>query len=458
MLNQLQMAKRKFETIRPEAGAKKDVFQAEKLAEWLENDVCAITEELVRGKNFRSQARWPIDKLTGENVCEERALVEATDRSLIECASAHLQFASEPEHLQRLLRLGPYAKLLQEDDPRGQDPVATIEHGHPVPLGMSAIEFIAGRPWRDLVAEYDYFHMVTELNLKEDSAKAAGERVPLGIFTPYFNPRLQPLGDFVSRAMLIRVEHWMDLLHKFRVRCHNTLNLNHVRGGPLWEVAGKATSTLQQNYESLKALCCDGRQARLRQSCIVLVQIYAGYKPKADLTWLGLPTEYVSAAQAIPYLVRNRRDDGIAEQAALAMIEISDMFQKRADPETILVEAKERHSLVLVSGLGVLQLYWKGQLSDTKWDTYPALWEFLWALADKAKIGQGVDALSWGIEEATASLKDRKYRLKKLLPEELHERIVASGVGTYKLALVPKEICLLIYDEKKVLHAHHTPA
>ncbi len=274
---------------------------------------------------------------------------------------------------------------------------------------------------------------------------------------PFCNPRLRPLGDFISRGMLIRVEHWMDLLHKFRVRCHNSLNLNHVQGGPLWEVAGEATATLQQNYESLKALCCDGRQARLRQSCIVLVQIYAGYKPKADLTWLGLPAEYASATHAIPYFVRNRRDDGTAEQAALALIEISDMFQKRADPETILAEAKARYQLVLVSGLGVQQLYWKGQLSDTKWDACPALWEFLWALGDKAKVGQGVDALSWGIEDVAVSLKDRKFRLKKMLPEELHKRIVASGVGTYKLALAPKEICLLVYDEKKVLQPQRAP-
>ena len=69
---------------------------------------------------------------------------------------------------------------------------------------------------------------------------------------------------------------------------------------------------------------------------------------------------------------RHRRDDSTAEQAALALIEISDMFQKRADPETILAEAKERYQLVLVSGLGVQQLYWKGQLSDTKWDVCPA--------------------------------------------------------------------------------------
>ena len=71
MLNQLQMAKRKFETIRPDAGSPKNLFQAEKLAEWLENDVCGITEELVRGKHFQSLARWPIDRLTRENTCEE---------------------------------------------------------------------------------------------------------------------------------------------------------------------------------------------------------------------------------------------------------------------------------------------------------------------------------------------------------------------------------------------------
>ncbi len=71
MLNQLQMAQRKFESIRPDAGAKTDVFQAEKLAEWLENNVCGITEELVRGKHFQSLARWPIDRLTRENICEE---------------------------------------------------------------------------------------------------------------------------------------------------------------------------------------------------------------------------------------------------------------------------------------------------------------------------------------------------------------------------------------------------
>ena len=79
-------------------------------------------------------------------------------------------------------------------------------------------------------------------------------------------------------------------------------------------------------------------------------------------------------------------------------------------------------------------------------------------LCEKAKVGQGVEYRgSWGIEEATASLKDRKYRLKGLLPEELHQRIVASGAGTYKLGLAPKEICLLVYSEKEVWQPQRAP-
>jgi len=48
-------------------------------------------------------------------------------------------------------------------------------------------------------------------------------------------------------------------------------------------------------------------------------------------------------------------------------------------------------------------------------------------------------------------LKDRRYRLKQMLPGPLDAKILCAGRGTYKLDLGPNEVCLLHYAEDERL-------
>ena len=67
----------------------------------------------------------------------------------------------------------------------------------------------ASRPWRDLVAVHDYFYPVSDLHLIDRERYLGSNRghVQVGEFLPAINLRLRPLGDFVSRTRLDRIDY-----------------------------------------------------------------------------------------------------------------------------------------------------------------------------------------------------------------------------------------------------------
>ena len=88
MLDQLQMAIRRYEQIAPNPGSAMTLSQANQLADWLERQVCRITESLLTRPGFRRRVRWPIERLTGQIDCPERGAVMAVDELFVRCASA----------------------------------------------------------------------------------------------------------------------------------------------------------------------------------------------------------------------------------------------------------------------------------------------------------------------------------------------------------------------------------
>ena len=216
MLDQLQMAIRRYEQIAPSPGCDMTLSQADQLADWLERQVSGITASLLTRPSFRRRVQWPIERLTGEIDCPEREAVIAVASSLLRFAAALQSLAKTDAISQQLLRLGPHGEEVRMGDPRALDGTDGTTALPPRPLGLQGIEFIASRPWRDLASSWDYFHPTSQLNLTES------DDLEWAHFLPYVNRQLRVPGDFITRCMEIRVDHWRGILHRFFIRWRRT--------------------------------------------------------------------------------------------------------------------------------------------------------------------------------------------------------------------------------------------
>lgn len=453
MLDQLEMARRHYEQIQPDPASEITEYGVEQRTDWLKRNVCPIVAELIPRPDFQKHVTWPIERLGGSTLCEERSRVGSIDTALVAYASALAAFAEQPDIQQRLLCLGPHNGWLAEGDPQGQDPVVSKERGKPIPLGVSTMEFIASRPWRDLVSIYDYFSPVSDLNLTNPPKNEVGERVRHASFALVFRPSLQVPGDYVSRCMWIRLENWMTLLQRFWVRCHTALQRCPQGGGKSWDVVTQARETLHECSEAIRLMCFEDSKARLRDSCIVLLQIFAAYRPEADLKWLGLPSDFIRAnANTLPFHVQHHHGTVITERVMAALLDVSDRYRQRVEPKDVIRDACRSHALVLIRGVGVQTVIWKGKEVEFDWTSTRALWDFLVVLTERALEGLAVDSHIWRhrkYDTKPAPLKDCKHHLKqrKILPDDLFEKIEPAGRGSYKLDLRPEEICLLQYSD-----------
>jgi hypothetical protein len=453
MLDQLDVALRRYEQIRPQPGEPVPARTAPELSLWLEHDVCAVTQDLVGRPDFQAESRWPIEHLAVKMATAERAMVEAVDADLVGCAQRLATFARLPAIRAALLRLGPDNELLLTGDPKGSDPGA--RHAEGTPLGLPAIEYIARRPWRDLVCVQDYFYPANELNRalnladREPFRGPSGGQLTLAAFAPIFNPRLRSVGDFVARTLLVRVEYWQRVLQRFMVRCQIALQYSGQKLGSHWEDLSEAHRQLHEHFENLQDSCLAGRPAEIRNACMALVQVYADYRPRANLDWLGLPP-WVRTSRWIRHRVESQHDFSIGEQLAAALINVSGMFRKDVDLDAVVKAKCQSCALVIVTGPGRRDVYWKGHLLKVDWVSHNGSWDLLAALVERVKSAQGADAVDLKLA-IKGSLKDRRHRLKQLLPADLDEEIQPAGRGTYRLALQPEKVCLLRFEDDERL-------
>jgi hypothetical protein len=313
------------------------------------------------------------------------------------------------------------------------------------------VEWLGNRPWHDLVAVQDYFAPVSDLNLV-DRLRVLGpdsNRVQVAELLPFLNPDLRSLGDFISRTLLIRIDYWLGILRPFWVRCQTALQA--VRR----EESTQATITLselwqrlRENSARLRQACLGGDSGRKRKACIVLLQVHACYRSHAALAWLGLPAAQVRSNRLIRYRLENRNDVRIAEEVAAALVEIGPMYRTEIDIQAIAEDKIRSHRLVLIEGPGQRAVYWEGEQVEADWFRQAAQWELLTVLVEGAKFARGVDAFDLPGKDRESlptgrGLKDRRCRLKQLLPASLNQQIHSAGRGTYRLVLRPEEVCLL---------------
>lgn len=445
MSDRLDFCLRRYEAIRAQPGSAKTDAKAAELADWIERNVLPIVEELSQRSGFRKQARWPIDQLLPGSKAPERELVESVDRRLVDAARA-LTMVAAPEPTTGLGAANCEVDVAGISKP---DCTPSATNGVAPPIGAQLIALIADRPWHDLACGADYFGPAAGLNLRSREAYQGPGALQVQVFDllPYANPRLRPLGDFISRMLLARVQHWRDVLQWFSVWRRNTVSANEGDGDSRWSTVDECMGLLAEDFERLRHALTAGQDFQLREASIILIEAQAAFQPRADFSWLGEVGMLAANGIRFRYQIERRHDFAIVEQIAAALTEIALLYRSVEDSGAILRQAQANHALVLVDGPGRREAHWKQHSVGADWSRQDAAWKLLIALAERRLSGgSGTDVF-----QIDFSAKDARYNLKRVIPRDLDEYIVPAGKGTYILQLEAAQVCLLRFCEDERL-------
>lgn len=445
--DRLDLALRRYESIYPQDIVDQQLGQAERLSHWLANDVCSVIDELVIRSDFRHLARWSIDNLAPDARGRVRDLVNTVDRSLVEAATQLSRLANRPamrralaDYEGRRTRGGTGGKKLTAR--------SKIASGS---TRKTVAEFVALRPWHDLVSVHDFFHVVAELNLVDRAEWLGPDSAQTGIgeFLAFVRPDLRLPGDFVTRGLMIRIEYWRSRLASYEVHCQEAIAKARAQTKAIKEQLAETLRGLDEPLQKLQDLCCNGADARRRKAAMGLVQIFAAYRPRKDFSWLGPAGALFGNATGMRYWVEQRGDLEIPNLIATALLEMLPLYRSDLDPDA-KAEAKAKEvRLVVISRPGGNALWWEGKRLDIDWASKGRAWTLMENLALKAKTGQGVDRFN----DLPISLKDARSDLKKLLPPALNELVTANR-GTYTLKLRPTEVYVGEIQSEERLRAH----
>jgi hypothetical protein len=444
VLDRLESALRRYERIRPKPGDRPSRRNADEISDWLRGHVCPVVEQLLQRADFQKLARWPIDNLEDHASTPARKMVQAVDRKLIECAT-HLAKLIHRPILRRHL-----APLFSRENPGGEKGKKAVARKASRsrtkaknPPAQTAADFVATRPWRDLVCVYDYFGSVADLNLLDRDRWLGpnSEHAQVGVFLPYCKPQLHLPGDFISRSLMIRIQYWCDQLEHLSTLCEESLRTQRAARAECADIR-KEILGVHESVPHLAAICLEGIQAGPHQACMTLVQTYAAYRPRADFSWLGPAGELAGNAARIRYFVDQRGDGAIADHIATALSEVVSLYRSEVPPDLLIAEKSRQFPLTLVDGRGRQELYWHGEVVEVDWNRHGRAWTLMVALAEKAKHRQGVDDL----DELGISLKDARHDLKRLLPEELFDHIKIQK-RVHRLDLPAEQLFVAQFDQ-----------
>jgi hypothetical protein len=245
-------------------------------------------EELCGDAAFRRHVRWTLDHLCRGASAAERCLVDDVDKALVDCAG-------------RLSAIMNPCDANCSADAGKQDFLRKL-----APFDCAVVRLVATQPWFDLTCGHDFLHPWQDLflaNPDQSHTQAFRNRGELRV----------PLGDYIVRMMLARVDYWKALLD----RIFNDMFFGTYGSSPSLEQAreGLFSAKVDLDLACQRLIqACTSNELRLRESCLTLIQVYAAYAPQAKLDWLELPPSFVEANRgAIRSCIRRRGDIALAE-------------------------------------------------------------------------------------------------------------------------------------------------
>jgi hypothetical protein len=453
----LSLAQQRFEQLAPWLALPMSLETSEAVEAWVRDQVCPVVEQLLVSPRFREWARWSAARLGRGSASPERRLVEGVDRALVEAARRVLEAA-------RGLGLLP----TPGGTPAAAPPIAP-------PAALSALEWLAQRPWFDLAYPGEYFTAEGGLHLTmkfpDRGSGPPGE----------CDDVRAPLGDYVGRAMFARIGYFSRRVDEAFGLClvHRSPDgVPSVAGHARFERMLAAKLELDGAIATLRRACHLGTEPRLREACTTLVQVYAAYGPEPDvaLGWLGFPASWPSVCGAMirgvvrppGELIRVAADGrggyrvvgrekarlcrpDVALGIAGSLVVVAGLYRRPVEADELIEWMRQERRLVLVDRRPRCA-YWEGEPVGPNWDRAAVLWDLLWKLAEHARRQRPVDR-----EELTrpglksSAVKNRRSRLSRSIPAGLDAVIEDVRPGGYRLALGRDEIGLLQLDHDEQL-------
>jgi hypothetical protein len=438
-MDRLELSQRHYVRIAPPLGALPDEKQSDALEVWLQESVCPVVVALSQLERFRELVNWPMSCLIPGADAPQRRLVEAVDQSLVDFGKALHRVVRRPAVHDWLLQFGAPWDLPAFDR---QDSTQLFSQRSAESLpGLSIIEAVAHRAWLDLTVGDEFFCPCRQLNLAEP------EGLPLDEFDPLTSSRLPRLGDYVTRLLFLRIDFWQAHLNLFFGKC--VFALHQVEGdwtAELEEIVFAMTA-MKNRLQVLKDACLAEPEFGLRDSCITLVQVYEGFAARPQLDWLKVSPGLAEASRGLVRLTVRRPvcDMAAIEKVAAALGAVAAISRATSTWEETLGQAIASKNLVLVDS--PRRAWWKQDRIEQDWDRKPMLWELLWELVARAKLGRTVDRDQLSNKKSERAIRDRRSDLGRLLPPELDALIVSAGRYTYRLNLPPDESALLVHED-----------
>lgn len=201
--------------------------------------------------------------------------------------------------------------------------------------------------------------------------------------------------------------------------------------------------------DQLKTICARAPEARMRESCIALVQVYASFHGASGVDWLELDKHLIdSQRNYLAQLIRSQSDITTTDCIAAALTDVAGLLSSTMPRETAEDAAIRSGALVLIES--TRSVYWEGELIDEDWRKNKKSWDLLWALAKKGHHRSEVEMCDVSGELTSAStFTNRWSRLKQQLPTSLSSKVrPGSKPATYLLDLDGQRIHLFAKPEK----------
>lgn len=438
-MNKLRLAQHGFESLALALSTRLDEATSDRVEAWLRDEVCPVVTELARNRSFQLTTRWTVDRLSPGVETPERRLLETVDECLVRSAKELVSVLPTDSQSSEKCSFHLKKEISEED--------------------RNVLELVASRPWFDLVCPEEFFHAYRDLHLNETnmSHTAAFRKRELRI----------PLGDYVLRSLLARVDYWKGLLDRLFITISSALPSGNQESYQAAERLFNRQLELDGAVQELKEVCHQEPLAHRREACVALTQVYTAYFPKPSLAWLGCPPDWgpVSAPEirscirrqsSLQTLVRKAEghlevgetrpaslcDPETVRRIAAALEDVVVFYEAPEDPEDLIAWARNQCRLMLVDRLP-REVYWDGSpIAGEVWDQYHVVWNLFWVLAQNPRriIDQGMLQ-----HPEKHQIRSRRERLSKILLEvqDLDALIETVRGHGYRLNLDAEDIHLL---------------
>lgn len=227
---------------------------------------------------------------------------------------------------------------------------------------------------------------------------------------------------------------------------------------------------LDQCLEDLRSVCLSGNDARMRDACCALIQVYIAYHPRPHLPWLGLTEDRYQAVVVMLRLEfrrlgelieyeqvdsstireKSRRSARLVvidalQKVAAALEDVAPFYRSSLSPKELIDEARFQYRLVVVTKPRMA--FFDGDQLSVDWNKKSKPWELLRYLAAKGEQLKCVDQYDPSGNPSPSAMSTTKGRLCQYLMDseptpnspasQLACCIETTKEGEYYLNLAP---------------------